>query len=109
MFLTYVLSRHARFIKVLIAGWKGLLIRSCSGIYAEWKVGLLQMLILSHSKAGIRQVFLFSPHRFIPDFMQNTLWVFHGKQEFKVQTAKKFHNNCQRLHFLKHYLYVDIY
>ncbi|GFS34801.1 hypothetical protein Acr_00g0036090 [Actinidia rufa] len=54
-----------------------------SGIYAEWKVGLLQMLILSHSKAGIRQVFLFSPHHFIPDFMKNTLLVFHRKQEFK--------------------------
>ncbi|KAK3004354.1 hypothetical protein RJ639_018140, partial [Escallonia herrerae] len=35
--------------------WKGLHTRYCSGTYAEWKAGLLQMLIPSRSKAGIRQ------------------------------------------------------
>lgn len=39
---------------VSFAGWRELVIRFCSGIYAEWRAGLLQILIPSHSSAGIR-------------------------------------------------------
>lgn len=59
------ITLQINFFYFIIAGQRGFLIRCYSGIYVEWRVGLLQMLKPSLLNAGTRYVLLISVKSFI--------------------------------------------